>query len=69
MSLLQAAFTADVVLMKTLPEAETQNKAQTVKVKKQGLVVIAVVYPNLPTVKWNTVSFYCTVSPEPDPVF
>lgn len=57
--------------MKTLPEAEAQNKAQLVKVKKQGLFCdmdLEVVYPNLPTVP-NCVPFYCTVLPEPDPVF
>lgn len=39
-SLLQAAFTADVVFMEALPEAGTQSKAQPVKVKEQGLLVI-----------------------------
>lgn len=40
MSLLKAVFTADFVFMKTLPEGETQNKAQLMKVKRQDLLVI-----------------------------
>lgn len=40
MALLKAVFTVDVVFMKTLPEAETQNKAQLVKVKRQDLLVV-----------------------------
>lgn len=39
-SLLQALFAVDVVFMKALPEAEIQSKAQLVKVKNQGLLVI-----------------------------
>lgn len=39
-SLLKAVFTADIVFTKTLPEAETRNKAQLAKVKKWDLLVI-----------------------------
>lgn len=58
MSSLQAVFTVDVVFMKTLPEAETQSP--DCGGEKSGFVsdtMVAVVYPSLATVKWNTVQW------------